>query len=682
MGIGEIMTLLKGLSRKWTVLLLLLPNLCLAQGAHRISQVLIRGNGIAANVGPNAAITVCSPGTHCGTVATIYSDLNLTQVLKQPLIADASGNYSYYVPTGCYDEKVSIVGSQPLLTFNVCLISSVAGSGSVTNVSVVTANGFQGTVANSTTTPSITISPDSTHYFPTLTDEANWNAKAPTASPTFTGTATVNNLTITGTCTGCGGGGGAVSSVFGRTGAVTAQTGDYSLANISAGAAPTGLFDFSAATQLKLPSHAGYTAAASGELGYDTTNLNVHFNVASTDLIMLGVPSASLPTNGHCAQFTQIGAWYELTDAGAACGSGGGGSGTVTSVSVTTANGVSASVSNPTTTPALTFTLGAITPTQVTTGFVTTTGNAACTGCGGGDTLTEGVAPSGSFIGAGLDTYWADSASHHIAANLNAGGTSYIPVGPGSIPAGDVLIAASNGYDIADGGAPPGTGITNGTAGFVGLFGSATTINATSPIDCGITTASVCTSSEPVAVGDSGGTLSHSIIINPANGVAPSVTTGAWTLAMATAAITGQTWVPPSAPCTGSLTATNASGIMSISCGTPVTITTGTTATLTPGLTVNHEATASTAVAYTLPTAASGINICAENGYNGSAATTGVLTLNTSASGQFLIDLSGVLSASGGHLTSNGAAANMVCVTGIDSTHWQVDSINGTWTTH
>lgn len=46
-------------------------------------------------------------------------------------------------------------------------------------------------------------------------------------------------------------------------------------------------------------------------------------------------------------------------------GGGGGGSGTVTSVSVISANGVSASVSNPTTTPAMTFSLGAITPSSV-----------------------------------------------------------------------------------------------------------------------------------------------------------------------------------------------------------------------------------------------------------------------------------------------------------------------------
>lgn len=46
-------------------------------------------------------------------------------------------------------------------------------------------------------------------------------------------------------------------------------------------------------------------------------------------------------------------------------GGGAGGSGTVTDVSVVTANGVSGSVANSTTTPAITLTLGAITPSSV-----------------------------------------------------------------------------------------------------------------------------------------------------------------------------------------------------------------------------------------------------------------------------------------------------------------------------
>lgn len=61
---------------------------------------------------------------------------------------------------------------------------------------------------------------------------------------------------------------------------------------------------------------------------------------------------------------------------------GGGGSGTVTSVSVTTAAGVSGSVATPTTTPAITITLGAITPTSVAASGAVTGSNLSGTNTG------------------------------------------------------------------------------------------------------------------------------------------------------------------------------------------------------------------------------------------------------------------------------------------------------------
>jgi hypothetical protein len=63
---------------------------------------------------------------------------------------------------------------------------------------------------------------------------------------------------------------------------------------------------------------------------------------------------------------------------------GGGGSGTVMSVSVVTANGISGSVANPTTTPAITLTLGAITPSSVAIGA-----GSAITSSGSGGSLTS-----------------------------------------------------------------------------------------------------------------------------------------------------------------------------------------------------------------------------------------------------------------------------------------------------
>jgi hypothetical protein len=115
------------------------------------------------------------------------------------------------------------------------------------------------------------------------------------------------------------------------------------------------------------------------------------------------------------------------------------------------------------------------------------------------------------------------------------------------------------------------------------------------------------------------------------------------------------------------------------------TITTGATATLSTCFTVNEEATASTAITYTLPTAASGAQYCVDNGNNGSTPTTGTLELATSGSGQFLVFTDGSLSASGGYVISPGAARDGACVYGIDSTHWMFlphSASGAAWTKH
>lgn len=96
----------------------------------------------------------------------------------------------------------------------------------------------------------------------------------------------------------------------------------------------------------------------------------------------------------------------------------------------------------------------------------------------------------------------------------------------------------------------------------------------------------------------------------------------------------------------------------------------------------NQEATAATAVTYTLPTAATGLQKCFDNSYNGSAADTGVLTIATSATGQFIIFTDGTLSATGGNVTSGGAGGDAACVVGVDTTHWQLYVQRGTWTKH
>lgn len=73
-------------------------------------------------------------------------------------------------------------------------------------------------------------------YIGNVGDGTNWKERLTASLKEFKSNVQIDgNLTITGTCTGCGtgGSGGAITSVFGRTGAVTAQSGDYTVSQIT-----------------------------------------------------------------------------------------------------------------------------------------------------------------------------------------------------------------------------------------------------------------------------------------------------------------------------------------------------------------------------------------------------------------------------------------------------------------
>ena len=117
----------------------------------------------------------------------------------------------------------------------------------------------------------------------------------------------------------------------------------------------------------------------------------------------------------------------------------------------------------------------------------------------------------------------------------------------------------------------------------------------------------------------------------------------------------------------------------------PITVATGNVSpgtTYNTGYVFNEHATAGTGITVTLPTAAAGKQYCVSNAYNGSAANTGVLTVATSASGPFIIFTDGTLTATGGNVTSGGAARDAACFVGVDSTHWAQYTQAGTWTKH
>lgn len=104
-----------------------------------------------------------------------------------------------------------------------------------------------------------------------------------------------------------------------------------------------------------------------------------------------------------------LGANLSITGTTLDSNAGGGGGGTVTSVSVTTANGVSGSVATSTTTPAITLTLGAITPTTV-----VASGNVTGANLSGTNTGDQTITLTGDVTGSGTGSFAATIASGSV----------------------------------------------------------------------------------------------------------------------------------------------------------------------------------------------------------------------------------------------------------------------------
>jgi hypothetical protein len=329
---------------------------------------------------------------------------------------------------------------------------------------------------------------------------------------------------------------------------------------------------------------------------------------------------------------------------------------------------------------------------------ICTTGNGQCSTGSTTNALTAaasgGAAPGSTFNGGTAVTfdYHSFGAAGLAASNTFTGATTNdfsgtsqfkLPVAAGyaSLENGEVGYDSTNkNWNLWKNGAdfvlvPLASGFTSGDCVEPTSSGGSWTIVDAGGA-CGISGGGV------TSVSNSDGTLT----ISPTSGAAVA----SLALGHANTWSGQQTFV---APVLGAATATSllASGI--VDGEAPVTLTTGASCTLgtasgcnsvayNSGYTYNQEATAATAVTYTLPTAAAGKQYCVGNSYNGSAATTGTLELLTSASGQFIIFTDGTLSATGGYVISGGAASDAACVVGVDSTHWQLYVSRGTWAKH
>lgn len=104
---------------------------------------------VGGSTSPAALVTIGEEGAKLGTLSMAGSTSGT--VTLQP--AAAAGTYTLTLPNtdGASGEFLQTDGSGALTW------AAASGSGTVTDVSVVTANGFAGTVATSTTTPAITL---------------------------------------------------------------------------------------------------------------------------------------------------------------------------------------------------------------------------------------------------------------------------------------------------------------------------------------------------------------------------------------------------------------------------------------------------------------------------------------------------------------------------------------------
>ena len=384
------------------------------------------------------------------------------------------------------------------ISFTGTVLSATGTGGTVTNVSVTAADGITASVGTSTTTPAISL---------------GLGAITPT-SVASTGTVTGTNLT--GTHTGTSSGTNTGDQIIALTGPVTGSGTTTFATTITNGAV----------TYDKIQS----TSAIKRLLGSDATGNSVQEIILGSNLSMTGnTLSASAPGTGTVTSVNADGSTTGMsftggpvttsgtltlggtlalsnggtgaTSAGAALTSLGAypaanpngytsNAGTVTTASVVTANGVSGTVANASTAPAITIALGAITPTSVAaTGTVTGSNlTGSSTGTNTGDqaiVLSGDVSGSGSTgitttIGANKVTYGkiqaASATSRLLGSSPSGTAIDEIILGTGLSMAGNTLNATASGSGDVTG---PSVAVDGDVAVFNGTTGKIIKVGAT-----------------------------------------------------------------------------------------------------------------------------------------------------------------------------------------------------------
>jgi hypothetical protein len=315
-----------------------------------------------------------------GTGQTSYTD-------GQLLIGNSTGN-TLTKATLIAGTNISITNGAGSITIN----ASETFTGTVTSVSVVSANGLAGTVANATTTPAITLST-------TVTGIVKGNGTALSAASAGTdyvvpGAITGSGLTM------------ATARLLGRT---TASTGAVEEISVAGGLTLSG----------------GVLTGASGTVTSVTGTSPVVSSGGTTPAISM--PAATASVDGYLTSTD----WTTFNNKG---------SGSVTSVSVVSANGLAGTVANATTTPAITLS-------TTVTGLVKGNGTALSAAVA----ATDYVAPSAYASANGLTM-----ATTRLLGRTTAGtgAAEEISVAGGLTLSGGVLTGASGTVTSVTGTAP------------------------------------------------------------------------------------------------------------------------------------------------------------------------------------------------------------------------------------